>query len=229
MSKIKRIVSFSLVFVWLLSFCIRALDVPNVYSSCENNAMQIALTFDDGPHPVYTPKILEILEKYQIPATFFMIGENVASYPSLVKKVFERGHEIGNHTYSHPKLNRCEKKTLHQELQRTDQAIFEAVDCHPTLFRPPEGFCNELLAKQSAQWGYKVILWNIDTRDWAHTPVENIVSYVKKNVKSGDILLFHDYIAKDSPTPKALEILIPYLLEEGYQFVTVSELLRNEA
>ncbi len=191
--------------------------------------MKIALTFDDGPHPIHTPKILALLEKYNVSATFFLIGENVKTSPDLVKQIYENGHEIGNHTYSHLKLSASDEATLRKELSDTDHAIFEIIGAHPQLFRPPEGFCNKQLAKCSADWGYKVILWNIDTRDWAHTPVSKIVRYVKTNVKSGDILLFHDYIAKDSPTVESLEILIPHLLEQGYQFVTVSELLRKEA
>ncbi len=191
--------------------------------------MKIALTFDDGPHPIYTQQILTLLAKYEIAATFFLIGENVKTSPDLVKQIYENGHEIGNHTYSHLKLAKSDVQTLQKELRATDHAVFEIIGEHPHLFRPPEGFCNKQLAKCSADWGYKVILWNIDTKDWAHTPADKIVRYVKSNVKSGDILLFHDYIAKDSPTLASLEVLIPYLLEEGFQFVTVSELLRNKA
>jgi polysaccharide deacetylase family sporulation protein PdaB len=200
----------------------------NIYSYRKNDGMKIAITFDDGPHPFYTAKILEILERYHVRATFFLIGSCAATYPDLVKAEIEKGHEIGNHTYSHLKLNGVSKELLQDEISRTDTLLQKLTGRNIKLFRPPEGVCNTAISTLSADLGYHVILWNIDTRDWAHTSSEKIIAHVKRNVKSGDILLFHDYIAKNSPTPAALEVLIPHLLSEGYQFVTVSELLFSD-
>ncbi len=200
----------------------------NVYSYRKNDDMKIALTFDDGPHPKYTPQILEILDRFDIRATFFLIGSCAKEHPDLVEEEVKKGHEIGNHTYSHLKLHHATQNALKDELTKTDSLLTQLSGQKITLFRPPEGYCSKSIEAISADFGYRVILWNVDTRDWAHTPLSEIVANVKKNVKSGDILLFHDYIAKDSPTPAALEILIPYLLSEGYRFVTVSELLSCE-
>ncbi len=228
MSRTKRFIT-SLTLFLLCTFLFtrpwQAGGMPNVYSCKKNDLMQIALTFDDGPHPRYTPEILDILDRYGICATFFVVGQNANAYPELILQEYEKGHEIANHTYSHLKLASTQSVDLRKELLRTDDVIEKIIGERTALFRPPEGFYTEAIARDSKALGYKLILWNIDTRDWSHCPIEKIVSTVKKNVKSGDILLFHDYIAKNSPTPQALEIIIPYLLEEGFQFVTVSELL----
>jgi peptidoglycan/xylan/chitin deacetylase (PgdA/CDA1 family) len=210
------------------AFCttpLRAGNIPNVYSCKKNDLMQIALTFDDGPHPRYTPQILDVLDRYGIRATFFIVGQNASAYPELLLREQQACHEIANHTYSHLKLKSKGEAALFEELSRTDALIERITGARPRLFRPPEGVCNPTIAQCSSSFGYKLILWNVDTRDWASSSVDSIVSAVKKNVKSGDILLFHDYIAHNSPTPQALQILIPYLLGEGFQFVTVSELL----
>lgn len=190
----------------------------------DNDAGRIALTFDDGPHPKYTEEILDILAEYNVKATFFVIGENVAAYPELVEREMAEGHEIGNHTQTHPIGSSSEEK-LEKEVLLCESAIDEVLDRRPYLFRPPGGVLNETIMGIARRHHYDVVLWSIDTRDWAHTPSDKIVSGVMKNIDGGDIILMHDFISKDSPTPEALRILIPKLLEEGYQFVTVSELL----
>ncbi len=225
MPLIRRCMWAALAFLICCSFPFPFYAASNIYSCRKNDDMMIALTFDDGPHPQYTQEILDILDRYDIRATFFLIGSCAEQYPDLVAKEVEKGHEIGNHTYSHLKLYQSSTSTLKEELAKTDGILSSLTQQKISLFRPPEGYCSKSIAAVTEDFGYKVILWNIDTRDWAHTPTEKIVSHVKKNVKSGDILLFHDYIAKNSPTPRALEVLIPFLLSEGYRFVTVSELI----
>lgn len=202
----------------------------NVFASHENSQMKIALTFDDGPHPRYTDEILEILEKYNIHATFFEIGENVSYYPEITKRVIDAGHEIGNHTYSHPRLNMSKYSVaeLEKQLLRTERLIYETDEYRPKLFRPPEGRCCGTVADIAKKMDYSVILWTIDTYDWRHTPPQTIAANVVSSIRSGDIILCHDGITKDSPTPAALEIFIPKLIEMGYKFVTVSELLLSE-
>lgn len=198
-------------------------DEVKVYRYKKNDKMQIALTFDDGPHPVYTQKILDILEKYNVKATFFMVGENIKNYPDTAKEVRSAGHEIGNHTETH-KSNLCEKD-LFREIENCSKIIFNTLDYETNLLRPPEGLILESTRSCCSKLEYSIILWNIDTRDWAHTSPEKIYQNVMKNIDSGDIILMHDYIAKNSPTPAALEMIIPKLLEMGYTFVTVSELI----
>ena len=194
-----------------------------IFCCFPNDEKKIALTFDDGPHPKYTEEILSVLEKYGVKATFFAIGENITYYPEAFQKIKEAGHEIGNHTFSHPHLQQKDPKTLEQELERAEEML--SFSNENKLFRPPEGVCSDAVCRVASKMGYTIILWTVDTRDWSHPAPDAIIENVKNNVKSGDIILFHDYIATPSPTPEALTKLIPALLEEGYRFVTVSELI----
>ena len=197
----------------------------DVYRKHANTQMKIALTFDDGPHPKYTPQILEILDRYHIKATFFTVGINAYYYPQTLKKVIDAGHEIGNHTYTHPKVSTIEKGRLREEVESCENMIFSLTDYRTKLFRPPEGMIDSDLLSILGNLDYSVILWDIDTRDWAHTPADEIAEHIIKNISSGDIILMHDYIGTKSPTCEALEIFIPVLLERGYKFVVVSELI----
>ena len=205
---------------------VAALSIPtqaeqgsrDVYRKHENSEMKISLTFDDGPHPILTPKILEILARYQIKATFFLVGENVKNYPTVVERILAEGHEIGNHTFSHDHINA-------QEIEDCEQAIYKITDYKTKLFRPPQGFIDETVKSMSHSLGYDIILWSIDTRDWDHTPPRQICNLVIREITSGSIILMHDYIGHHSPTPQALEQLIPAIIALGYQFVPVSELI----
>lgn len=199
----------------------------NVYTCRVNEDKMIALTFDDGPHPVYTDKILDILERYGIKATFFVIGVNCRAYPEQLKREVAAGHEIGNHTYNHPRLSKVKQKELVEELNKTEAVIAEISGSKPVLFRPPEGRYADNVKKASEKMKYKTIIWSLDTEDWKHPPAEKIAAAVTKNVKSGDIILCHDYVSPRSNTVKALEIFIPELISRGYKFVTVSELIGN--
>ena len=186
--------------------------------------MKIALTFDDGPHPINTPKILDILSTYGIKATFFEIGENVGYYTEVSRRVLEEGHEIGNHTFSHPNMSK-EKTNLAAEIKKCEDAIENHLGYKSHLFRPPEGVVDASIKDAACKSGYNVILWSIDTRDWAKTPKNTIISEVMKNIHPGAIILMHDYTGKDCHTVEALDELIPKLIAQGYSFVTVSELL----
>ncbi len=199
-----------------------------VYRYKRNDNMKIALTFDDGPHPTLTQEILDILDRYDVRATFFMIGENVAQYPDIAKEVIERGHEIGNHTASHSYTGRMEEEELLREITDCENIFFNILGCETSLLRPPEGVVPDSLLRLCGSLEYSVILWNIDTRDWAHPSPSKISKTVVSQVRAGDIILMHDYIGKKSPTPAALEIFLPRLLEMGYSFVTVSELIGDE-
>lgn len=196
-----------------------------VYRCTEKDDMRIALTFDDGPHPYYTELILDILEKYDVRATFFFVGQNIEYYPEAAERVRSRGHEIGNHTYTHHRVRALDHAELMREIERCDDAIYQLSEYRTRLFRPPEGAFDSDARKAAGQMDYSVILWSIDTRDWEHTAPDIILKNVMTNIKSGDIILMHDYIGHDSPTPEALEMLIPALLDRGYEFVTVSELI----
>lgn len=201
-------------------------SIVKVYRYKRNENMQIALTFDDGPHPIYTEKILDILEKYKIKATFFMVGENILYYTAAAIAVKEHGHEIGNHTKTHK--SDLSETELMREIISCSEIIFNTLDCETTIIRPPKGLILKSTLKCCSMLEYSIILWNIDTRDWAQTPANEIYKNVTENIDPGDIILMHDYISRRSPTPEALELIIPELLSRGYKFVTVSELIGEE-
>lgn len=185
---------------------------------------KVALTFDDGPSEKYTKEILDLLDQYHVKATFFVIGSNVCRNPDLLRLEVARGHEIGNHTFTHPHLKKVDQVSLEDELQKTADAVYAISGKRLKLFRPPEGYRSEAVASATQNLGYQQVFWTIDTTDWAHNSTKNIVATIKKNVKDGSIILMHDYIVGESHTADALRQIIPYLQEQGYQFVTVPEL-----
>ena len=196
-----------------------------VYRSVKNDSMKIALTFDDGPHPTLTPRILEILDRYHVKATFFMVGINVENYPDAARAVIEAGHEVGNHTYSHNHIGTLSKADVEKELWHCEDILEELCEYRPHLFRPPEGAVNTYVEHCSEDNDYTLILWSLDTRDWENKNTEQIVDHVLSGISPGDIILMHDYIGTQSKTPEALEILLPKLIELGFEPVTVSQLL----
>lgn len=197
----------------------------NVYVHKNTEEKLVALTLDDGPHEVKTEKILAVLDKYKVKATFFVIGQNAEKNPQLVKKAAELGHEIGNHTYDHKSIYKLSGEILCEDVEKCSNVIKGITGKKPKLFRPPEGFMNDTIASAVAENGYDVILWKVDTYDWKGKSAAEIASNVIRSVKSGDIILMHDYIWRQSHTAEALDIIIPQLLERGYKFVTVSELI----
>ncbi len=196
-----------------------------VYRSVKTDSKRIALTFDDGPHPYLTGRILEILERYDVQATFFMVGVNVINYPDAAREVIRAGHEVGNHTFSHGHMARLNKSEVERELGLCEDALEELCEYRPHLFRPPEGAVNAYIEHCTEDNDYSLILWSLDTRDWEHKNADEIVERVLSQIQAGDIILMHDYIGRHSQTPEALEILLPKLLEAGYEPVTVSQLL----
>ena len=179
---------------------------------------KIALTFDDGPHPVYTEELLDGLKKRKVMATFFLIGNNIEGNEEIVKRMAEEGHLIGSHTYNHVQLNKLSESKAKEEILKGCNKIYETTGVCPSFVRPPFGewkknmdFCVTMLP----------VFWNVDSLDWKLQNTEKIVKRVVKDVKEGDIILMHD-IFKESVD--AAEIFIPQLLQEGYQLVTVSEL-----
>jgi peptidoglycan/xylan/chitin deacetylase (PgdA/CDA1 family) len=184
---------------------------------------------DDGPHPRKIPKILELLEKHGVRATFFIVGSNAEAWPEIVAKEAACGHELANHSFTHAKLSVLTEAQIKSEIERTDAAIKKAAGATPRLFRPPEGAYSKDIVKIAADMGKETIIWTVDTMDWARSPRDAIVENVKSNVTSGSIILFHDCTREGTFTLEALEVLIPYLKSLGYEFVTVSELIAANA
>lgn len=177
----------------------------------------VAITFDDGPGN-HTMELLEMLEEYHAHATFFVLGTRVEKYPDEIRKMQEIGCEVGNHSYDHEDLSKLKKKSLKKQVSRTNKLVSEITGQGVNLIRPPYGAISETMEKQLEM---PMILWNIDTLDWKTKNAKKTIKAVMKDVKDGDIILLHDI---HSTTIDAMEELIPMLLEEGYQLVTVSEM-----
>ena len=190
----------------------------------------IALTFDDGPNEPYTSQILDILNKYNIKATFFTIGENVKYYPETSRKIVDEGHVIANHSYSHQSdLSIEDKKTVAKEIDWNQNAILETTGKLPHLFRPPHGFKSPWLLDELKKDNLLTIEWSDMTSDWQQPPAKKIIEAILKKARPGGIIVLHDGNATSHHTSRAQEVnALPTIIEElqkkGYKFVTVSEL-----
>ncbi len=198
-----------------------------VFTHVETEERIVALTFDDGPHPRYTHAILDLLREYDAKATFFVIGKNLEYYADAARRAVREGHEIGNHTYSHPTLKSLSFAQIKAELIRNKAAIEEALGISVNLFRPPEGSRTRAVEEAAAFCGCPLILWSVDTRDWSGVSAGRIVSEVMEKTVPGSIILFHDYTVGKCHTLEALKEILPRLCAAGYRFVTISELLSN--
>ncbi|UCZ51549.1 polysaccharide deacetylase family protein [Bacillus shivajii] len=191
---------------------------------------QIALTFDDGPDPRFTPQILDVLSEYNVPATFFLMGARAEAYPELTTRIMNEGHIIGNHTFWHPDLvEQGEIDVLEREVRNTEETLANIIDYQTTLFRPPYGFLFNELVERLAELNYSVIGWSVDSLDWMPelTP-EDIAQNVYDDMHPGAIILMHDGTDAEgdqTETIESLHLIIPELLDQGYEFVTVDELL----
>lgn len=197
-------------------------ETGNAIWDVKTNEKIVAITFDDGPHTVYTPEILDVLKKYNAKATFFVMGVHAKKFPQLVYREFTEGHEIANHTFNH-----VNGKNLKEELNSTAHIIDHITGTKPTLFRPVGGQYNDFVINTAADNNYLVVLWSWhqDTYDWKRPGVNRIVNKVTSGVKPGDIILLHDAGGDRSQTVEALDKILDYLQKNGYEAVTVSELL----
>lgn len=196
------------------------------YSSIKTDQPVLALTFDDGPHPTNTPRLLDILREHNVKATFFLVGTNVKAYPALVRRILEEGHEIGNHTWTHASLTSRSDDQVRSELRRTEDAIVAAAGYRPHLMRPPYGAINQRVKElMFSEFGYSTILWSVDPQDWRRPGVSVVTSRLVNGARPGAILLTHDIHA---PTIQAIPGVLDQLIAKGYQFVTVSQLMNLE-
>jgi peptidoglycan/xylan/chitin deacetylase (PgdA/CDA1 family) len=183
----------------------------------------IAMTFDDGPNPTLTPKLLDLLAARHIKATFFVIGQNVAEHPEVVARAVREGHEIGNHSWSHPNLGRMSDEAVRLQLKRTQDAIESAAGIRPVLLRPPYGS----VTAHEKRWihdefGYQIILWDVDPLDWRRPGPAVVCNRIVKETRPGSIVLSHDIHAG---TIEAMPATLNQLEAKGFKFVTVSELI----
>jgi peptidoglycan/xylan/chitin deacetylase (PgdA/CDA1 family) len=197
----------------------------------ETSEPVVALTFDDGPHPDYTPLLLEILDRYGAKATFFMVGETAQKYPELVKAVADAGHTIGNHSWDHKSFPLLSRKDRRLQLRKCSQALFPYGSM---LFRPPFGHHNAVSGIEAFLSGYTVMAWSALAYDWLDHKAEWIVDKVDGEIKPGAIILFHDalyFSVNDGcvdrrPTLSAIDTLLSKMSHK-LKFVTVPELLRH--
>ncbi|MGA8849336.1 MAG: polysaccharide deacetylase family protein [Dehalococcoidia bacterium] len=206
-----------------------------VCSNGNRNHLRIALTFDDGPNEPYTSHVLSILEQYRIKATFFVIGQNAQRYPETCRRIVTAGNVIGNHSYYHQKsLCLRRGKTVARDIEMARQAIYECTGLEPKLFRPPHGFRTPWLMRTVRHLGYTVVTWDNMTSDWkAEKSGEEIVRTIIQRAKPGGVIVMHD--GRDtrlrydrSHMLQALPFVIEALMERGFDFVTMPELLESE-
>ncbi|AJY77560.1 hypothetical protein VN24_06795 [Paenibacillus beijingensis] len=185
----------------------------------------VALTFDDGPDGRYTPEILDILKRYKVKASFFVVGTQAKKFPDVLKRIADEGHLIGNHTYHHIDLAKASKAKILQEIAYNDILIQRAVGFTPTFVRPPYGALSSEVRAELKSSGRELALWNVDTRDWAGTSVTVMRNNVNCKVKPGSVILMHSFgSGKIRHTVELLPLLIQDLRKQGYTFVTYDQL-----
>ena len=182
----------------------------------------IALTFDDGPHPVMTERLLAMLKTEGVPATFFIVGKMAVRHPEIVQEIARQGHEVANHTFSHPNLAHADDKTVLNELSQTRAVIQRLTGQDSILYRPPGGDYSRRSLKVASKAGYHMILWSVLTKDVNGTSVPIMQRHILNNAADGAIVLMHSGIPN---TIDMLPDVIDELRQEGYHFVTVSQLL----
>jgi len=198
----------------------------NSYNSVYTTKPVIAITFDDGPHPTLTPRLLDMLKQRNIKATFYVVGQNAAEYPEIIKRMDAEGHELGNHSWSHPALNKLSPDGVRSQMDKTSEAIFAAIGKRPPTMRPPYGATSAALnARFANEFGMPSILWSVDPLDWRRPGAAVITSRIVSNTHPGAIILVHDI---HPGTVDAMPRTLDELLAKGYQFVTVTELLKMD-
>lgn len=183
----------------------------------------VALTFDDGPNPKYTMRIMDTLNHYHAHATFFVLGHLVREHPTIIQQLAAHGQEIGNHTDQHLKMDHLTVT----DVKACDQAIMKVIGKRPLFLRPPGGGLSEHLVQVAEQTKHIVIMWSwdVDSKDWSQPGVQKIVDRVIQHVKPGTIIILHDGGGKREQTVTALNEILKQLTKQGYQFVTISQLL----
>lgn len=196
-----------------------ALTSPQFY--VRKGPRDIALTFDDGPHPQWTPAALSMLRRLDIRATFFLIGSQVDAHPDLARAIAADGHVLANHTWSHADLAKTTSDTTHAQIARASDAIEKACGSRPAMFRSPYGVWSERVLVTCAAMDLRPVAWSVDPKDWARPAAEQITTRVLAQTHPGSIILTHDGGGNRSQTISALRDVLPRLRDKGYTFVTL--------
>ena len=198
---------------------------PDILWFGDEARREIALTFDDGPHPKDTPQVLETLAKYNIHATFFLVGRYVEQYPALVKQIHQSGHQLGIHGFRHRPFPLEKPSALQSQLDRTRNTIANVCGISPEAIkdlRPPYGTFTVKTVSMLAGWGYRLVLWNNIPPHWMQT-VNWTISQIFDQVHSGSIIVLHDGHGHGTKAAQILDIIIPKLKAQGYNFVTIKQ------
>jgi len=190
----------------------------------------IALTFDDGPHPQYTPELLQVLDYYQIPASFFWLGICVNRAPELARSLYERGHWLGLHGYEHRSFPLLKPDQLKDSLAKTQLAISNACGVAPDTVRdvrPPNGLFTPQTLNLLDQWNYRSVMWSVVPEDWQRPGVSTVSKRVLRQVENGSIIVLHDGYSGGQDVAQTTAQLLPQLLQQGYEFVTIDQLWRQ--
>lgn len=199
-------------------------NTDSVFINGNTNKKVVALTFDDGPDSKITPKILDILKENNIHGSFFVIGNRVSLYKSVINRIYKEGNLVLNHSFNHPDLTHLSPLEINRQISKTEDAISEVIGKKPAIIRPPYGATNNEVIEEAKSNDMKIAIWSIDTLDWLEKSPSNIANNVVDNVRPGDIILMHcnqDKLA----TYQALPTIIKKLKEKGYDFVDIAQLL----
>ncbi|MFC4990713.1 polysaccharide deacetylase family protein [Rubritalea tangerina] len=187
----------------------------------------IALTFDDGPNPAHTPRLLDMLRRRNVKATFYVIGERAANHPDIIRRIVNEGHEIGNHTWTHRNLKTLSDSQVRWEFDKTRDAIVRASGVQPRTMRPPYGSMHQSQREWVfREYGYPTVMWDVDPLDWKKPGPSVVANRLVKGTRNGSILLVHDL---HGSSVDAMPQAIDTLLRQGYQFVTVSQLIAQKS
>ncbi len=223
-----------LTFAWPQRFLLPSLFGEAVF--CVNTPDKVlALTFDDGPDPVYTRAIAQTLLDYQAKGTFFVLGRHSQKYPQIVQSLAKQGHEIGNHTWNHYNLNSKFSDLIHQEVAITDTLINQLSSSNHIYFRPPFGRANFLVTNVLKGMQKPIIFWDVDLQDWRGKSTTEMMNILEKDFHNGSIILLHDsdgvakggVYANRQNTVEVVEKILSYYTPQGYEFLTISELLKR--
>ncbi len=193
----------------------------------------LALTYDDGPNDPYTWRMMEVLERHGVKATFFLIGHYVQQKPAIARALVAAGHSIGSHTWSHPNLIFEQVTELRQQLVKTRQAILDATGVETKLFRPPFGGRRPATLRTVRAFGLQTVMWNVTGRDWKARSADEIVARAERRIRGGDVILLHDgsHVRMDvdrSRSVEATDRILGRYLREGFEFVTIPEMMERQ-
>lgn len=207
----------------------------NIYSrgGLTTNKKVIALTFDDGPNPKITPMILDVLNKADVKATFFVVGKNAVKYPNILLDIFKNGHQIANHSNRHSYSMLKPPRLILEEVNKTNESVFKIIKYRPIYYRPPYGFRTWWGARALSKAGYKIITWDNMTYDYWGIKSNKLVNKIVKRAKPGGIIVLHDGVeglsTGNSNVVEALPEIIRRLKSNGYKFISISELFKTDS